>query len=64
MRSLLTLDTAQLSRLQAKLAELEAEPTAEQVRKWHLLEALRAEEKSLRRYNPRLHARAGADLVA
>jgi hypothetical protein len=64
MRSLLALDSAQLNRLRSKIAELEARPTVEQARKQHLLEALRAEEKSLRQYNRRVHPLAAVDLVA
>jgi hypothetical protein len=56
MRSLLALDIAQLNRLRFKIAELEARPVMEQARKYHLLQALRIEEKSLRQYNRRLHA--------
>ncbi|GEM_PF-4990916 len=58
MCTLMALDIAQLDRLRSKIAELEAEPAAEQVRKRHLLQALRSEERALRQYNRRLHAPA------
>ncbi|MDE2228088.1 MAG: hypothetical protein KGL11_03495 [Alphaproteobacteria bacterium] len=64
MRSLTALDIAQLNRLHSKIAELESEPAMEQARKQYLLTALRREEKSLRQYNRRLHAVAGADQLA
>jgi len=54
MRSLMSLDIAQLEALRSKIAELEALPPAEQARKQCLLNALRCEEKSLRQYNRRL----------
>jgi len=59
MRSLLSLDVAQLDRLRAKIAELESLPPREQERKRCLLQALRFEEESLRQYTRRLHAIVG-----
>jgi len=55
MRSVLSLDVAQLNHLRAKIAELEAKPPTEQARKQCLLQALRLEERSLRQYTRRLH---------
>ncbi len=49
MRSLMALDYGQWKRVQEAIAILEARPVSEQVRKRHLLDALRQEEKELHR---------------
>lgn len=50
MRSLYELDITQLKRVRQAIAEFEARPEAERARKRHLFDALRQEEKELRRY--------------
>lgn len=50
MRSILSLDQAQLKQVEAKLTELMALSTADQARKQCLIEALRRERAELQRY--------------
>lgn len=50
MRSILSLDQAQLKQVEAKLAEMTALPAAEQARKQCLIDALRRERAELQRY--------------
>lgn len=53
MRSIFTLDDAQLRQIETKLRELAALPAAEQARRQCLVEALHRERSELLRYRPR-----------
>lgn len=52
MRSLLNLDKAQLTRIDAAIAALVSLPAAERARKGNLILALESEKKELIRCNP------------
>jgi len=58
MRGLLELDKAQLARIEGAIAMLASRPVAEQVKKIHLLQALKSEKQELVRDNPALRAAA------